>query len=82
MKRTLRSIGLSFLCASVLAAGAAVAQVAPAQDLFAVITLRGLPCGKVVEYQKRAENDYDVVCESGDRYRVYVANDRVEVEKR
>jgi hypothetical protein len=82
MRRTLRVLGLSLLCASALAAGEAFAQVAPEQDLFAVITLRGLPCGKVIEHQKRAENDYDVVCETGDRYRVYVKDDRVEVEKR
>jgi hypothetical protein len=60
----------------------ATAQVDPEKDLFTVITLRGLPCGKVVKHTKRADNDYDVVCSSGDRYHVFIKDDRVVVEKR
>ena len=60
----------------------ASAQVDPEKDLFTVIALRGLPCGKVIEHEKRADNDYDVVCSSGDRYRVFVEGDRVVIEKR
>jgi hypothetical protein len=53
------------------------------QDLFAVITLRGKPCGKVTSYQKTGENDYLVTCETGHRYRVYVSADqRVVVEEK
>lgn len=53
------------------------------EDLFAVITLRGKPCGKVVSYEQLKENDYLVKCESGHRYRVHVTeNDRVVVEER
>ena len=53
------------------------------QDLFAVITLRGKPCGEVKSYEKRAENDYLVTCESGHRYRVHVTEEqRVVVEER
>ena len=82
MRPTPRIAGLLVGAVAALVAGAAVAQVSPEQDLFAVITLRGLPCGKVVEYEKRGENDYDVVCQTGDRYRVSVKDDRVVVEKR
>lgn len=53
------------------------------EDLFAVITLRGKPCGKVQSYERRGENDYEVVCETGHRYRVYVnEQQRVIVEER
>lgn len=58
-------------------------RVSVPEDLFAVITLRGKPCGKVTSHERRGENDYDVVCESGDRYHVYVdQNQRVVVEER
>jgi hypothetical protein len=53
------------------------------EDLFAVITLRGKPCGKVKSYERRGESDYEVVCETGHRYRVYVnEQQRVIVEER
>ena len=41
-------------------------------DLLVVLTLRGKPCGKVVEHDRKAHDDYVVLCESGDRYRVRV----------
>ncbi len=53
------------------------------EDLFAVITLRGKPCGKVKSHQRLGENDYLVSCETGHRYRVYVnEEERVVVEER
>ena len=67
------------------AAGAEEGQrdVAVPKDLFAVITLRGKPCGQVKSYEKRTENDYLVTCTSGHRYRVYITEDqRVVVEER
>ena len=52
------------------------------QDLFAVITLKGHPCGEVVSVKKLGENDYIASCRSGDRYRVHLgAKDKVLVEK-
>lgn len=51
------------------------------EDLFAVITLRGKPCGGVASYERLGESDYRVTCQDGHRYRVYVAEDgRVVVE--
>jgi hypothetical protein len=53
------------------------------EDLFAVITLRGKPCGRVKSYERRGDDDYLVTCESGHRYRVYVnEQQRVVVEER
>jgi hypothetical protein len=71
----------------VAAAAAASAQapeprVSVPEDLLAVLTLRGKPCGEVVEHRRRGDNDYDVTCSSGDRYRVFVRDGRVVIETR
>jgi hypothetical protein len=52
-----------------------------AQDLAAVIALNGKPCGRVANATKRGEDDYVATCEDGNRYRVYVKDGRVVVEK-
>lgn len=53
------------------------------KDLFAVITLRGKPCGAVKSYERRGDADYLVECTDGHRYRVYVTDEeRVVVEER
>ena len=65
-------------------AGASVAQnqdISDAEDLTAVIALQAKPCGKVVNAAKRGENDYVATCQDGNRYRVYVKDGRVIVEK-
>lgn len=52
------------------------------KDLFTVITLQGLPCGEVVSYTTKSDNDHVAVCKDGNRYHVYVnAQGRVVVEK-
>ena len=52
------------------------------KDLFTVITLQGLPCGEVVSYTTKTDNDHTCVCKDGNRYHVYVnAQGRVVVEK-
>ena len=64
--------------------GASVAQnqdISDAEDLTAVIALQAKPCGKVVNAAKRGENDYVATCQDGNRYRVYVKDGRVIVEK-
>jgi hypothetical protein len=53
-----------------------------ARDLFSVLALRGKPCGRVVETQKQAEQDYLVRCEDGHRYRIRIEGDRVVIEAR
>ena len=51
------------------------------QDLAAVIALQGKPCGEVVSYVAQADNDFVATCKDGNRYRVYVKDGRVVVEK-
>lgn len=52
------------------------------KDLLTVITLQNQPCGAVVSVQRQAEHDYLVSCQTGDRYRVHLADQgRVRVEK-
>ena len=64
--------------------GVSVAQnqdISDAEDLTAVIALQAKPCGKVVSAAKRGEDDYVATCQDGNRYRVYVKDGRVIVEK-
>ena len=73
----------ALLLAPAASAGEGKEPVAVPKDLFAVITLRGKPCGQVKSYEKRGENDYLVTCASGHRYRVHVTEEqRVVVEER
>ena len=44
-------------------------------DLFAVISLSGLHCEAVVEYEKLGEMDYIAICRNGARYRINVTPD-------
>lgn len=52
------------------------------QDLTAVIALQGKPCGEVMSYVVQGDNDFLATCKDGNRYRVYVKDGRVLVEKR
>ena len=52
------------------------------QDLSAVIALHGQPCGEVVSYVAQGDNDFVATCKDGNRYRVYVKDGRVVVEKK
>ncbi len=52
------------------------------QDLTAVIALQGKPCGEVVSYVVQGDNDFLATCKDGNRYRVYVKDGRVLVEKK
>jgi len=51
------------------------------KDLTAVIALQGQPCGQVVSATKQGDNDYIATCKDGSRYRVYVNEGRVIVQK-
>ncbi len=52
------------------------------QDLSAVIALDGKPCGEVVSYVAQGDNDFLATCKDGNKYRVYVKDGRVVVEKK
>ena len=56
-------------------------DISDADDLTAVIALQAKPCGRVVNAEKRGEDDYVATCQDGNRYRVYVKDGRVIVEK-
>jgi hypothetical protein len=82
----LRSISTAaYLVLSATLAFPTLAQDSPEKvkrDLFAVISLQGQSCVKVTDYERRGENDYIAICQTGDRYRVYVGGDgRVAVQK-
>jgi hypothetical protein len=71
------------LLAATMAAGAfAAADPKQREDLAAVIALNGKPCGEVTSYVVQAENDYVATCKDGNRYRVFVKEGRVTVEKK
>jgi hypothetical protein len=52
------------------------------KDLAAVIALQGQPCGEVVSYVVQADNDFLATCKDKNRYRIYVKDGRVVVEKK
>jgi len=73
--------------AAVLAASAAALALAAAdpkqkQDLTSVIALNGKPCGEVVSYVVQGDNDFLATCKDKNRYRVYVKDGRVVVDKK
>ena len=74
----------AFVLAAALVSAAAAAADDPKQrtDLAAVIALQGKPCGEVVSYVVQGENDFVATCKDGNRYRVYVKDGRVVVEKK
>ena len=77
MKKT----ALSILCACASLAAVAADDAKQRQDLTAVIALQGKPCGEVVSYTAKGDNDFVAICKDGNRYRVYVKDGRVVVEK-
>ena len=46
-----------------------------------MIALQGKPCGEVVSYVVKGDNDFVATCKDGNRYRVHVKDGRVVVEK-
>ncbi len=46
-----------------------------------MIALQGKPCGEVVSYVAKGDNDFVATCKDGNKYRVYVKDGRVVVEK-
>jgi len=82
---SIRIAGLAvtlFAAVSIATSSLAADDASVKKDLFTVITLQGLPCGEVVSYTTKNDNDHVVVCKDGNRYHVYVnAQGRVVVEK-
>ena len=80
----MRTLAVATFTACVVASLGVVAADDPRQrqDLTAVIALQGKPCGEVVSYEVLGENDFTATCKDGNRYRVYVKDGRVVVEKK
>jgi hypothetical protein len=68
--------------AACIALNALAADDPKQRDLTAVIALQGKPCGEVVTYIVQGDNDFLATCKDGNRYRVYVKDGRVVVEKK
>ena len=81
MSRLERSLAWGAVALMVNAASALAQDLSETADLTAVIALNAKPCGRVVTATKRGDNDYIATCEDGNRYRVYVRDGRVIVEK-
>jgi hypothetical protein len=80
----MRPIAAAIFCACVGTSLAAIAANDPKQreDLTAVIALNGKPCGEVVSYVVQGDSDFLATCKDGNRYRVYLKDGRVVVEKK
>ena len=76
----MRSFLFALACLPLLAAAADDPR--QRQDLTAVIALQGKPCGEVTAYTVNGDNDFTATCKDGNRYRVYVKDGRVTVEKK
>jgi len=80
MKRM--SLVLSIAWAALSLAATAANDPRKLQDLTAVIALQGKPCGEVVSYAAQGDDDFIATCKDKNRYRVYVKDGRVVVEKK
>ena len=81
---SLRQLRMLIAAAATSYAGVTAAQgqeISDADDLTAVIALQAKPCGRVVNAEKRGENDYVATCQDGNRYHVHVRDGRVIVDK-
>ena len=65
-----------------LFAFAASAEPAVPEDLLAVLTLKGKPCGSIQSHERKGESDYLVTCTDGHRYRVSIQGERVVIEEK
>ncbi len=77
----MKSIAVSILCACASLAALAADDPGQRKDLTAVIALQGKPCGEVLSYVAKGDNDFVAACKDGNKYHVYVKDGRVVVEK-
>ena len=79
----MRPIAIAFIACLAASLGVVAADdPKQRQDLSAVIALNGKACGEVVSYAVQGENDFVATCKDGNRYRVYMKDGRVVVEKK
>src|SRR5262249_3668692 len=83
MRALLLGIAMALLAIAASAQSGEKPSVPVPQDLLAVLTLRGKPCGSIASYERKADSDYLVTCSDGHKYRVFIApGDRVVIEDR
>jgi len=80
-RRKLILAALLLVLALIARPGRAQEDPAVLKDLTSVIALQGQPCGQVVSAAKQGDNDYIASCQDGNRYRVFVRDGRVVVQK-
>ena len=78
----MRRIPILRFAVILLFALAATAEPAVPEDLLAVLTLRGKPCGSIKSHERKGESDYLVTCTDGHRYRVSIQGERVVIEEK
>ena len=83
MRTRVTGLAITILTATCFAAPSLAADdVSVRKDLFTVIALQGLPCGEVVTFTTKGDNDHIASCKDGNRYRVFLnAQGRVVVER-
>jgi hypothetical protein len=82
MRKHVAGWGLILTAAFLAVLSLAADDVSVSKDLMTVITLQGLPCGKVVGVKRQGDNDYIASCENGTRYHVFInAAGRVVAQK-
>jgi len=82
MRKHVAGWGLILTAAFFAVLSLAADDVSVSKDLMTVITLQGLPCGKVVGVKQQGDNDYVASCENGNRYHVFInAAGRVVAQK-
>ena len=83
MRKNHRTLVAALALLPAVAAGQEPGGPVPVErDLMAVLKLRGKPCEAMTSYERLGESDYLVVCSDGHRYRIFIEEDRVELEDR
>ena len=80
----LRIIALTLMMTATVGTVPVLAADDPAfsKDLKATIALQGMTCDQVTDAKRNADSDYTATCKDGNRYRVYVKDGRVVVDKK
>jgi hypothetical protein len=76
-----KCVAVAVLLALSLAPALAADDATLRKDLTAVIALQGQPCGEVVDVVVKGDSDYVASCKDGNRYRIFLKDGRVVVQK-
>ena len=76
-----KRIAVAAVAAFCLAPALAADDAALRKDLTAVIALQAQPCGEVINVVVKGDSDYLASCKDGNRYRIFLKEGRVVVQK-